>query len=764
MRKHLFWTLLLVLALAGPALAQRPAAHPLPPAPDSLQRLLRTPGTPATYLKALLRVAAAYGTHSDTARTLCYARAAARVARQLHEPSALGQALIEQGSTYYRVGQLAQAERLAEQALPLVAGQAGEVIAQRMLAQTHYRQNRPAAALAAYRAAYRAAAARHDVVNQLNIDNGRGALFHNKEQLDSAEFYYVRAARGARQLSDELPDKRELEASALHNLAGLNLQRKRYAEASRYARQSIALRLATSNSVNLGITYGMLYVMALDTDSLPQALRYARQEMRLARRFHQFDGMQLCLTHLGTTFARLGQPDSAEAYFRQAVALARQGSQPLRRGASLYALAKFYDKQHRPAEAQRTALEVEALDSLYRSPATALLNLKLLGGLAQARHDEAAALGYFQRQRTLELRQAAASSSKEIAALRVGFDTERTEQQLALATARAAAEAQRAALLRLLGQQQTTAYRDTLNRRHRLLLTQQLLAAQQTSRAAQADQQVLALRHQSREQTQQARLQAQAARLQGQQQELATLRARQQALGVAALAGLALVGGSLWFGRYRQRQAAAAAAAETLLRQQIAADLHDDVGSLLTQVSLQSDLISQGLLPAAQHPAELRRMASTSRDAVRHMSDVVWGLSQLGHAPTLGPLLDRMRDHAHLVLPAAGLDLNFAADPALKHLPVPTAPQQVLFLVFKEALHNAVKHARQATEVTVILRHEAGHLELAIRDDGRALAAAPAPRPGHGLANMPARVQALGGTVRYETEGGFGVVARLPLG
>ena len=758
MRKLLYRMLFLLLPLAGPALAQRPVvARPLPPAPDSLQRLMRTPGTPATYLKALLRVADAYSTHSDTARTLCYARAAARLARQLHDPSALGAALIVQGNMYYQVGQLPQAERLAEQALPLVAGQAGEVDARRLLAQTYARQNRPAAALAAYRAAYRAAAARHDVVNQLIVDTGRGLVFSGNEQLDSAEFYYVRAARGARRLSNKLPNKRQLEAGNLSNLAALYLKRKRYAEASHYARQSIALKLAIPDSSNLGPSYGVLYVVASATDSLPQALRYVRQNLRLSRRFHQLDGVGVCLTNLGNTFTRLSQPDSAEAYYRQAVALARQRGRPTRRGESLYSLARFYDKQHRPADAQRTALEVEALDSLYRSPAATVKNLELLGRLAQARHDEAAALGYFQRQRTLELRQAAASSSKEIAALRVGFDTERTEQQLALATARAATEAQRAEALRLLGQQQTAAYRDTLSHRQRLLLTQQLLAAQQTSRAAQAGQQLQALRQQGQVQTQQARLQAQAARLGAQQQELATLRARQQALGAAVLAVLALVGGGVWFGRYRRRQAAARAADAAKLRTRLAADLHDDVGNLLTQISMQSSLLRENPLLPAPLLARVDALTGTARRAIQQMSDAIWGLAAT--APTLPELLHHMRDHAHQVLQPLGLEPRFATHPAVPALPLSAEARQALYLIFKEALHNIVKHARPS-EVVITLAPAPGHgLALTVCNDGPA-----APRParpeGQGLANMQARAAAVGGRVQFPVQAvGFVVEA-----
>jgi signal transduction histidine kinase len=142
------------------------------------------------------------------------------------------------------------------------------------------------------------------------------------------------------------------------------------------------------------------------------------------------------------------------------------------------------------------------------------------------------------------------------------------------------------------------------------------------------------------------------------------------------------------------------------------------------------------------------------------MSDVAWGLevNQL----SLSQLLARMRDHAQEVLPSAGLDVRFLV-PA--DLPDPELAPDLghnLYLIYKEALHNVVKHAR-ATTVTVQLAATTAGLALTVANDGCGynghLRAG-----GHGLVNMQVRAQAVGGTVRYAPQpAGFAVVVILPL-
>jgi signal transduction histidine kinase len=261
----------------------------------------------------------------------------------------------------------------------------------------------------------------------------------------------------------------------------------------------------------------------------------------------------------------------------------------------------------------------------------------------------------------------------------------------------------------------------------------------------------------SQEQSQ-IRLLRQQARLQTQQQELDRLHYRQAAavLIAAAWLVLALAGYLLW--RYRRREARR----QEALRTRIAADLHDEVGSMLTQISMQSTLLREGRYAPSQQQAYLDQMADASRRAARQMSDAVWSID--ARYDSAASLLDRLLDHAHEVLPPAGLEIDFGAEAAVASASVPLATRQALYSIYKEALHNVVKHA-QARQVQVRLRLPGGQLELTVRDDGRGSAAATRPG-GQGLPNMRMRAQAVGGTVQIETRGpaqGLGLIVRLPL-
>ncbi|WP_342296408.1 histidine kinase [Hymenobacter segetis] len=249
-------------------------------------------------------------------------------------------------------------------------------------------------------------------------------------------------------------------------------------------------------------------------------------------------------------------------------------------------------------------------------------------------------------------------------------------------------------------------------------------------------------------------------RLLRQRQELERLRTQRQLAGIGALVlgALVLAGGLFW--RYRRRQQRRQSTRDAALRQRLAADLHDDVGALLTQISLQSDLLREAPAPPEATLARLNRLSDTSRRAARQMADVVWGLHT--SSAQLPEVLAHMRDHAHEVLADADLAVDFAVSPAAAALHPGVAVCQNLYLIYKEALHNVVKHAPRATRVTVRLTEDAGRLCLSVRDD--APGPAPIARPGgHGLANMRQRAEAVGGALNVVAEAtGFDVVACLP--
>jgi len=231
----------------------------------------------------------------------------------------------------------------------------------------------------------------------------------------------------------------------------------------------------------------------------------------------------------------------------------------------------------------------------------------------------------------------------------------------------------------------------------------------------------------------------------------------------ALLTGLLVagaVGGVYSWQQHRAQQRERHWQAEQTLRKRLAADLHDDVGNLLTQIGMHSSLLRETPHSPAETVVRLDAMAVAARQAAQQMSDVVWGL-EVGQL-RLSQLLARLRDHAQEVLPPAGLDVRFRVPADLPDPELPPSVGHNLYLIYKEALHNVVKHAR-ATTVTVQLAATAVGLTLTVADDGRGHDGQPRPG-GHGLANMHARAHIVGGTVYYDAQPvGFAVVATVPL-
>ncbi|MBH8569258.1 hypothetical protein KB206_10210 [Microvirga sp. STS02] len=224
-------------------------------------------------------------------------------------------------------------------------------------------------------------------------------------------------------------------------------------------------------------------------------------------------------------------------------------------------------------------------------------------------------------------------------------------------------------------------------------------------------------------------------------------------LGAATLAGVLLL--TLGLLAFTSRQRRLRIEREERLRNRIAADLHDEVGTLLTRVNLQADLLSQ----EQPHPA-LERLLGNSRAAAGTMRDIVWGID--AQSDTVGALLDRMRDHLDQTAAPAGLNTHLATDGLPDTLPLPPELRQHLYLVFKEAVTNAARHARHATDLWVSLTRANGQLRLVVHNNGQAPATAS--RSGLGLRSMRQRAEALRGTLTAgpDPEGGFRVRLVVP--
>ncbi len=237
------------------------------------------------------------------------------------------------------------------------------------------------------------------------------------------------------------------------------------------------------------------------------------------------------------------------------------------------------------------------------------------------------------------------------------------------------------------------------------------------------------------------------------------------------LAALALVGlayGLFWLQGRRARR-------EARLRDELAANLHDEVGSLLTKISLMAEVLQQaddvavattdseaGTTTTAPDPV-LHQLAArlllNSRTAVQALRDVVWSIDS--RADSVQALLDRMEDHLDQTAPVAGLRHSFEAEPLAHFQALRPLVRKQIYLIFKEAVTNAVRHGKGATTLRVRLVREGSHFLLEITDDGQA-ANAPS-RSGMGLRSMAARAKAINGTLQtgLRTDGQPGFQVRL---
>ena len=188
------------------------------------------------------------------------------------------------------------------------------------------------------------------------------------------------------------------------------------------------------------------------------------------------------------------------------------------------------------------------------------------------------------------------------------------------------------------------------------------------------------------------------------------------------------------------------------LRTRIASDLHDDVGSSLTQISMLSEIVRTRLAtPSAQIADSLSRIGTLSRESVDSMSDIVWAIDPVRDLPA--HLFQRMRRVANEILGSGGIQLRFdSSGEATPHLNADV--RHHVFLIFKEILHNIVRHSHAATvwvEVTVTSRQ----LHLTVTDDGRGFDPASA-ADGQGLRSMRRRASSLGGSLEIASSPGAG--------
>lgn len=180
------------------------------------------------------------------------------------------------------------------------------------------------------------------------------------------------------------------------------------------------------------------------------------------------------------------------------------------------------------------------------------------------------------------------------------------------------------------------------------------------------------------------------------------------------------------------------------VRRRIAADLHDDIGSSLTQISIFSEVLQQRVDKSNERVLEpLEFIAGSSRELVEAMSDIVWAINP--NKDFLGELSGKMHRFAADVFTARDIAFTFDAVGLDDKLALGANLRREIFLIFKESVNNIVKHA-ECAHVEIKLTVEKSEIRLSLHNDGAGFDVDKI-TDGHGLVSMKQRAAGLGGTL-----------------
>jgi signal transduction histidine kinase/ligand-binding sensor domain-containing protein len=197
------------------------------------------------------------------------------------------------------------------------------------------------------------------------------------------------------------------------------------------------------------------------------------------------------------------------------------------------------------------------------------------------------------------------------------------------------------------------------------------------------------------------------------------------------------------------------------IRNKIAQDLHDNVGSTLSSISVYSQVAKIYKQKDRQDDLQntLEKISGISGEMISEMNDIVWAINPRNDNMTT--ILQRMDSFAKPLLASQEIQFHFTYDPSLKLINLEMTKRKNFYLIFKESVNNALKYSG-AKNLWVVIKHHQHRLTLVIRDDGQGFDMstqkqnASASMSGNGLQNMKMRAREMSGTFELESQPGKG--------
>lgn len=452
-----------------------------------------------------------------------------------------------------------------------------------------------------------------------------------------------------------------------------------------------------------------------------QAIPYYQEAGVIFREMGDPRGIAIFENQLGDFYMDLGQPKSALPHFQKSLAMSRQMNFDLLRADVLDGMAQAMNTLNRPDEGltyARQALDIAVRQQNQLGITTAY---NTIGALYQTKQDFSQAETY--------LRKAIDVADK------YNFKNElkKSSQQLA----------------NLLGQQ------NKYQQAYAFQLRKNNLTDSATLVRTNAEIERLLIQYETEKK--EAHIQLLQKEKQLDQEEADQARWQRNALLMGAilmiLLGMAIGAWLLNRARVQRLQEA------IQLRQQIAHDLHDEVGSTLSSISLLSGhtdkLLSENRPETAQKMVQ--KIYIDARQILESIDEIIWTINPGNDS--LQRIVLRLQEYALPLMESKQIAFNFYVDPALDQLPVSMEVRRNLYLIGKEAINNLIKYS-EATRATLRFERQNSQFKVVIEDNGRGFDADQL-SSRTGQQSMQQRALAMGGKLTVRSVPGQGTTLEL---
>jgi signal transduction histidine kinase len=178
-------------------------------------------------------------------------------------------------------------------------------------------------------------------------------------------------------------------------------------------------------------------------------------------------------------------------------------------------------------------------------------------------------------------------------------------------------------------------------------------------------------------------------------------------------------------------------------RARIARDIHDDLGSKMTQLVLHGEVLQSDLAPKSELRGQLDVICDDARRMLSTLDEILWAVNP--RRDTLDDFSSYVCGYVEDALKHTTIECRFDVDSAVSGMALDMPVRRMLLMAIKETLNNAVKYSG-ATELLLGIKCVGRKLTVIVHDNGRGFDPKTVKSSRHGLKNMAQRMDELGGT------------------